>query len=59
RQCARAGHASTPAPALAAHIDAAFAALATPAHGNRAVLAALATLRLALYRHQGNHHARH
>ncbi|MEM5431711.1 FUSC family protein [Cupriavidus oxalaticus] len=61
RQCARAGHASPPAPALAAQIDAAFAALAAPAHGSpRATLAALATLRLALYPHdEERRHARH
>ncbi|MGX6567344.1 putative membrane protein YccC [Cupriavidus necator] len=61
RQCARAGHASPPAPALAAQIDAAFAALASSAHGSpRTALAALATLRLALYPPtEGEPHARH
>ncbi|WP_439897368.1 FUSC family protein [Cupriavidus taiwanensis] len=61
RHCARAGHAIPPAPALAAQIDAAFAALATSAHGSsRSTLTALATLRLALYPHdQERRHARH
>ncbi|MBF6987825.1 FUSC family protein [Cupriavidus sp. IK-TO18] len=66
RQCARIGHAGTPAVALAARIDAAAAALATNFHASpRAALAALATLRLALYTDRtdradhGRHHARH
>lgn len=61
RECAHAGHACTPAPALAARIDAAFAALATAVNGSpRAALAALATIRLALYpQTEADHHARH
>ncbi|QBY49930.1 FUSC family protein [Cupriavidus oxalaticus] len=60
RQYARIGHAGTPAVALAARIDAAAAALATNFHASpRAALAALATLRLALYPDQGRPHARH
>lgn len=66
RQCARIGHAGTPTVALAARIDAAAAALATNFHASpRAALAALATLRLALYTDRtdradhGRPHARH
>ncbi|BDB27563.1 FUSC family protein [Cupriavidus sp. P-10] len=60
RQCARIGHAATPATAPAAQIDAACAALATTVHASpRAALAALTTLRLALYPDHGDHHARH
>ncbi|MCY1231238.1 Fusaric acid resistance protein family protein [compost metagenome] len=60
RQCARTGHAGPPAAVLAARIDAACAALATTLHASpRAALAALATLRLALYPDHGARHARH
>ncbi|QEZ43162.1 FUSC family protein [Cupriavidus oxalaticus] len=60
RQCAQTGHPGAPAAALAARIDAAFAALATTFHASpRAALAALTTLRLALYPDHGGHHARH
>jgi len=63
RQCARAGHSLPPPPALAARIDAAFAALsATSDASPRATLASLASLRLALYPQQaptgGGRHAR-
>ena len=60
RQCAQIGHAGTPAAALAAQIDAASATLATTCHASpRAALAALTTLRLALYPDHGGRHARH
>jgi len=53
RQCARAGHVLPPPPALAARIDAAFAALSGPSEASpRATLASLASLRLALYPQQ-------
>lgn len=60
-QCARAGYASTPMPALAAQVDAAFAALPATGHGgHRPTVAALATIRLALFPlTDADHHARH
>ncbi len=52
RQCSRAGHARTPPPELAVQIDEAFVALSATAHGSlRPALAALATIRLALFPH--------
>ncbi|WP_011300220.1 FUSC family protein [Cupriavidus necator] len=64
RDCSRAGHELAPPPALAVTIDAAWTTLAAPS-GNypRAALAALVSLRLALYPPQpltdGGAHARH
>lgn len=50
RHCSRTGHEAVPRPALAARIDAAWTALAEPSGSYpRAALAALVTLRLALY----------
>jgi uncharacterized membrane protein YccC len=50
RQCSRAGHEVAPPPALAARLDTAWAALAEPSGSYpRAALAALVSLRLALY----------
>jgi uncharacterized membrane protein YccC len=64
RQCSRAGHACMPPPELPAQIDAAFAALSATTHGSfRAALAALASIRLALFPQlpltDGGRHARH
>ncbi|CAG9183161.1 p-hydroxybenzoic acid efflux pump subunit AaeB [Cupriavidus laharis] len=64
RHCSHAGHELAPAPALAARIDAAWAALAEPSESYpSAALAALVSLRLALYPPgtltNGGRHARH